>query len=207
MKIFFDVGANNGSEFIDLAKKNPNIFVYAFEPTPKLCEIIKSKTNHLKNYKLIQKAVSDFEGEAKFHIASGNDGGRNSLLCFSDKSKTEWIGRKDLNITESLNVNVIRLEEFIEENKIKEIEYLHVDTQGSDLKVLFGMGKKISIVKKGIIEAANKKDILYYGQNEKKECVEFLINKGFSIESIFCNDKWCNEVNIKFYKKFKISLL
>lgn len=203
MRVFFDVGANNGQQFIDLASINQDVFVYAFEPTPQMCEVIKSKTRHLKNYILIEKAVSDFEGKAVFNVAGQGDWGCSSLLNFSDKSKTEWPGRTDFKVTQKIDVDVIRLDKFIEENGISEIEHLHIDTQGSDLKVLKGMGPYLSIVKSGVIEAANKDDVLYEGQNTKEQCVSFITENGFIIESISCNDPPCNEVNIKFREKIQ----
>lgn len=198
--IFFDVGANNGSSFINLARNDPKSIVYAFEPTPQMIKIIDENTSNLKNYFLIKNAVSDFNGKATFNVAGQGDWGCSSLLDFSDKSKTEWPGRHDFKVTEKIEVEVIRLDKFVQENQIKEIDHLHIDTQGSDLKVLIGLGEYISIVKKGEMEASNKKDILYEGQNTKEECVDFLKNNGFNIENIWCNDHSCNEVNISFSK-------
>lgn len=183
-----------------MAKNNPEFLFYAFEPTPHMCEIIKSRAIGLENYILIEKAVSDFEGIAKFNVAGQADWGCSSLLDFSQNSKTEWPGRTDFKVTETIEVEVIRLDNFIKENNIKEIEYLHVDTQGSDLKVLVGLGESLRIVKSGTIEAANKIEILYKGQNTKDECVVFLEKNGFKIESVLCNDGMCNEVNIRFFK-------
>ncbi len=200
-KIVFDVGANNGSEFIELAKNNNDTFVYAFEPTPEMCEIIKTKAAGLNNYRLIEKAVSNYEGKATFHVAGQNDWGCSSLLQFSDKSKTDWPGRTDFVVTKTIEVDVIRLDKFIDDNNIRTIEYLHIDTQGSDLNVLIGLGHYLSIVKEGVIEAANKEDILYLGQNTKDQCIDFLNQNGFIIDNIWCNDAPCNEVNIKFSKK------
>lgn len=200
MKVFFDIGANNGSWSSNIARQNPGFKVYAFEPTPQMCQIIKSSTAGLNNYRLIEKAVSDFNGSSEFKIAGQADWGCSSLLDFSNKSKTEWPGRTDFKVTEKILIEVIRLDGFIEQEGIKSIEYLHIDTQGSDLKVLFGMGEKISIVKKGVIEAAAKEDILYMGQNTQEQCVEFLNQKGFKIEGIWSNDPMGNEVNIEFSK-------
>lgn len=201
MPIFFDIGANDGGWSVNLARDNPNFKVYAFEPTPRMCEIIKSKSHELKNYRLIEKAVSDFDGLAEFKVAGQADWGCSSLLDFSDKSRTEWPGRTDFHVTQTIQVEVMRLDSFIEQEGIEEIEYLHVDTQGSDLKVLMGMGDHIAIIKRGVIEAAAKKDILYLGQNTQDQCVEFLTKKNFEIEKIWQNDPMGNEVNIEFFKR------
>jgi len=199
--IFFDVGANNGSSSINLARNNPKSIVYAFEPTPQMIKVIEENTSNLRNYFLIKNAVSDFNGKATFNVAGQGDWGCSSLLDFSDKSKTEWPGRHDFKVTEKIEVEVIRLDKFVKENQIKEIDHLHIDTQGSDLKVLFGLGDYISIVKKGEMEASNKKNILYNEQNTKEECIDFLLERNFEITSIDLNDHYKNEVNIFFRRK------
>ena len=203
-KIFFDVGANDGSSSIHVAEKDSNCLVFAFEPTKKLYNELKEKTSHLKNYIVIPKAVSDFNGIEKFYIAGQADWGCSSLLKFSNKSKTEWPGRTDFVVTEEIYVDVIRLDDFMEENKISKIDFLHIDTQGSDLNVLKGLGDKIRFVSEGIMEAANKDEILYLNQNNKQESINFLENNGFNIVNIFPNDSEHNEVNIVFKKKIKI---
>ena len=202
-KIFFDVGANYGTDSIHIAEYDKESVVYAFEPTPVLFDYLIDKTKHLSNYHVIKKAVSDYNGKSNFNIAGQSDWGCSSLLEFSEKSKTEWVGRDDFKVTEVIEVDVIRLEDFIVENNITHIDYLHVDTQGSDLKVLVGLGDKINIVKNGKIEAATKDNILYEKQNLLKDCVDFLDANNFEIIDICENDIHGNEVNIGFKGKKK----
>jgi FkbM family methyltransferase len=199
-RIFFDVGANNGSSSTHIAINDPNTTVYAFEPTPRMIEEIKKKIVNLNNYNIIEKAVSNYNGTATFKIAGQADWGCSSLLEFSENSKTEWPGRTDFKVTEELEVEVITLKSFIETNNITQIDYLHIDTQGSDLKVLEGLGEYISIVKEGVMEAAAKTDILYNGQNTQEQSIKFLSKHGFQVHHIQLSDHYCNEVNI-FFKK------
>jgi FkbM family methyltransferase len=203
-EVFFDVGANNGHTSVAIAKKNPNVRVFAFEPTPRMAAEIESKTAGLKNYMLTRKAVSDHAGKAKFKVAGQGDWGCSSLLEFSERSRTEWPGRTDFVVTEEIEVEVIRLDKFIEENGIETIDFLHIDTQGSDLNVLKGLGKYLSLVKQGAMEAAAKPDILYRGQNTRDESIAFLEANGFEILGVQDNDDQRNEVNIFFKKKLKI---
>ena len=197
-RVFFDVGSNDGSTSVSIAQNDVNTVVFAFEPTPSLVNEVTAKTSHLRNYILIDKAVSDFNGKAKFNIAGNADWGCSSLLEFSDKSQTEWIGRTDFKVTEEVEVDVITLKDFIIENNIEKIDWIHIDTQGSDLNVLKGLGDKIDIVMGGVMEAANKEDILYYGQNTKDECISFLNDNGFVITEVSSNDRFDNEINICF---------
>jgi FkbM family methyltransferase len=194
----FDVGANNGSSSISFAKQNANAIVYAFEPTPVLINTIKHATSEMKNYILTEAAVSDYNGRAMFNISGNGDWGCSSLLPLSENAKTEWNGRTDMFVTEVVEIDVIRLDTFIQEHNIPCINYLHVDTQGSDLNVLRGMGEYIHIIKEGVLEAAAKPDILYVGQNSMESSIEFLQNNSFQITKIEANDMSINEVNIYF---------
>ena len=200
-KIFFDVGANFGTTSLPIAKNDPETIVYAFEPTPELILHLKRCSIDLKNYIVVGKAVSDYEGTAIFNIAGQADWGCSSLLEFSEKSKTEWPGRTDFVVTRQIEVEVIRLYNFIILNDIEIIDYFHCDTQGTDLDVLYGLGDKISIIKEGVIEAAVKPDILYKNQNDYLECIEFLKMNNFEIIAVHGNDPDINEVNIHFKNK------
>jgi FkbM family methyltransferase len=197
-RVFFDVGSNNGSTSIPIVQNDINTIVFSFEPTPKLVNELIQKTSHFRNYIVTAAAVSNFNGKAKFNIAGQADWGCSSLLEFSDKSQTEWIGRTDFKVTEEVEVDVLTLRDFIIENNIEKIDWIHIDTQGSDLNVLKGLGDKINIVMGGVMEAANKEDILYYGQNTKDECISFLNDNGFVITQMTTNDGFDNEINIFF---------
>jgi FkbM family methyltransferase len=199
-RIVFDVGANNGSSSVPLAIENPTYLVFAFEPTPEMIEVIKSKIVGLENYVIVPKAVSDYNGTAEFNVAGNWDWGCSSLLKFSRKSQTDWPGRTDFHVTYKLNVDVIRLDTFIEENGITKIDHLHIDTQGSDLNVMKGLGQYLNIVSEGKMEAGTSDDVLYEGQNKLNDCIKFLLLNGFKVVDVNSNDVFCHEVNIVFKK-------
>lgn len=204
--IYFDIGANEGIWCLEIAKNNPDIFVYAFEPIPHLAERLIEKSKHLKNIQIVNAAIDLENGFKPFHISApsiyGNHG-CSSFLKFSDKSKTEWWGRSDFEVIETINVKTIRLEDFINNNNITQIDYIKIDTQGWDIKVLESLGDKINIVKSGELEAGRKDDILYTGQNTEMESVAFLRCNDFDIKDIELNDPFENEVNIKFIRNEK----
>lgn len=205
-KIIFDVGANDCKTFLQQVKDDAFTHVHAFEPTPRLCDFIRQNYSHLRNLHFNPFAVGDVEDIKYFNIAGQADWGCSSLLEFSDKSITDWEGRDDFQVTRVEQVRVIRLDKYIEENKIGKIDFLHVDTQGYDLRVLEGLGKYLSIVKEGMVEAAAKPEILYYGQNSLEETKNFLEKNGFKIISITNNDHLGNEVNIHFVREHRIKI-
>jgi FkbM family methyltransferase len=194
--IIFDVGANTGGNSAHF-KNDKNNTVYAFEPTPFL---IKTHLNKLKddNYIIIDKAVSDFSGYAEFNIAGQSDWGCSSLNTFEDNLTSTWPGRGDFIITEKINVEVIRLDDFIKNNNILLVDYLHCDTQGNDLKVLKSFGEEISKLKAGVVEGFRKNPLYKDIDNSVDNIVSFLQSNDFKITRIEDNDHFSNECNIFF---------
>jgi len=199
MPVFFDVGANDGSSMLHFSN-DPNNTVYAFEPTPRMISILESRVVGRPNYIIVPKAVCDYNGFTKFKIAGQADWGCSSLFDFNDDLDKTWPGRTDFKVTESIDVEVIRLDDFIKQNGITEVEYLHVDTQGADLEVLMGLGDCLHMVKAGVIEMPSNHRVKLY-KNQKyveEDAVRFLTSNGFRVDAIESNDCFRNEVNIRF---------
>ncbi len=209
-KTIFDVGAFNGLDGLILALKNPTIMVHAFEANPELISKIKNnkkkiekyKKIKIKNYKLNNLAVSDKNGLSIFNIAKNPTA--SSLNNFSKNIDKTWPGYREAHckVLKRIKIKTITLEDYCKDNKIKKINYLHIDTQGNDLKVLRGLKNKISLVCKGVLEAAiNKKKSLYAKNHTIDEVKKFLKKKSFKIQKINNIDKNITyEKNIYFSK-------
>jgi FkbM family methyltransferase len=204
-RLHIDVGANEGKAALHYAIHEPNTYIIAFEPIPTLVQSIKDKSKHLKNIMVVEAAVSNFDGTETLKVSPPSeqygDFACSSLLDFSEKAKTEWIGREDFKVIHQIPVKVMRLDSFFIANDITYVDYLKIDTQGHDLNVLKGCGDLLSIIKSGEMEAATKVDVLYKGQNTKDECIEFLESNGFEVVDVQSNDVHTNEVNIIFKNK------
>ncbi len=199
MRIIFDVGAELGLTTIPIAKENPDTLVYAFEPNPHMVAHLKKESAGLDNYLIFQYAASNFTGKAKFNVCTEHPG-ICSLLEFKKDAKKNW-NAFDFPIytDETYEVDVICLQDFITEHKIKNIDYFHCDTQGSDLNVLKGLGDKINLVKEGQVESEYLRDSLYVNQNTYKDTATYLVSKGFEIVEVEA-EGGMRECNIKFKK-------
>jgi hypothetical protein len=77
----------------------------------------------------------------------------------------------------------LRLDDVINLLNIKEIDYIHIDAQGNDFRVLQSLGDKISIVKSGVCEVAQKAE-LYQGTENTIDVVKpWLESKGFKVRA------------------------
>jgi FkbM family methyltransferase len=212
-KVYLDVGANNGSSMMHHAE-DPDSVVYAFEPTPRLVAELRERAQRYDGrYVVVPAAVSDYDGRATFNVAGQNDWGCSSLRTFNDNLEETWRGREDFRVTESIEVDVIRLDGFIAAHGIEEIEHLHVDAQGCDLEVLHGLGDRLGIVRSGVIEMPSSHAVRLYKDQKyaMDDAVAFLEARGFRVSHIGLNDfhgacvphgvvdvREANEVNVYF---------
>lgn len=198
MKYILDVGAHWGQDSLHIAKEQEDIMVIAFEPTPELAEKLREHSKEfVERYFVCEDAISDFNGEADFHMVEG-DTGSASLNEFSEGLDKTWPNRDDFVVRGSKKVNVYRLDTWLDRfaPHITEIEHLHIDAQGSDLAVLKGLGEKISMVRSGVVEVPQSPELsLYKGQHTKEETVQFLEQNGFNITKVVSQ---VNEDNIYF---------
>ena len=201
-KLLIEVGAYDGSSSLNYHRKGYEVIT--FEPKRDLFEKLQTKTSHLLDYAVHNYAISDINGEVDFHIS--RSGGASSLLPF--KASTELVkhwgdDRWDVHDSnESYIVRSLRLQTFIESNNLtnREIDFIHVDAQGMDLKVLQSLGGYIANVREGVIEAASTMETaIYDGQTSTVQvCEDWLKSYGFRIKAVNGNDANSCEVNIFF---------
>lgn len=196
-KIKFDVGANQGIDTIKLAEDGST--VYAFEPTRYLVnDHLWTKAKENPNIIVIPMAVDIENGFKNFGVTEFWDWGCSSLHTPVDDIGEPW--KEHFKITDTYIVPTITLFDFCNLYKIEKIDYLWIDTQGSDLNVLKSFGDKISIVSEGRCEASNKKS-LYSVDYSLSSIVDFLTSNNFEITKIEYNDEEGYEVNVFFKNK------
>ena len=76
-------------------------------------------------------------------------------------------------------VKTMRLDTFMNENNINHVDFIKIDTQGYDLKVVKSLGNMIKNVKKIELEVQLKS--LYIGSPSKEEIVNFMAEHNFKL--------------------------
>lgn len=204
--VLFDVGANWGDDSISRCANDPNMMVWAFEPTPQLItHLTNASAGFKERYIIVPTALENFDGEADFFIEGGWSMGANSLNTFNRQAVEEcWGNNSAFSAIASIKVPVARLETWMRNNlpDLDHIDYFHCDTQGSDLKVLQGMGDYISLIRAGKVECARDDKAKLYNESSNfvKDTCEFLESKGFRISKVENNDSLGNELNVNFEK-------
>lgn len=141
----FDVGANIGNYATNIMKHKPNAKLHAFEPHPKT--FLKLQENAKKHgFHAINKGCASSPGMLDFFDYANNDGSEHASLLegvFNDLHQNNTI---------KYQVEVIKLDDYIETNNILKIDLLKIDTEGFEFQVLNGARKAIESNKIDVIQ-------------------------------------------------------
>lgn len=188
VKTVFDIGACEAEDSIRYSLLFPNSTVYAFEPrTDNLAIGLESiKKYNRKNIVLENIALSHENGKAEFFLSEGEpddlknsehwDFGNksSSLLPPSEEMKkhTAW-----LQFNKKIEVQTMRLDNYVKGKGINEIDFAHIDVQGAELMVLEGAGDFIKKIKLIWMEVEAVE--LYKNQPLKNDVEQFMKKNNF----------------------------
>jgi FkbM family methyltransferase len=168
--IFIDGGAGLGetSQQMLTACESSILKILAFEPNPANVSEFRIK-NH-KKITLIPAALGDVSGAGNFEIsATTKDTIGNEFLV----KGTSFVGK--LATTESTDNNYVkvpvkRLDDVINEQNLKKIDFLKLDLQGGELGAILGTGSLLSNIKLMWME--------YSGQ---PHLLQLILDSGFTV--------------------------
>jgi FkbM family methyltransferase len=186
--VIFDVGSCEGEESIRYSRLFPDANIYAFEPLPNNVDMIKFQLDqyHVENVRFFQIALADHIGEADFYVSSGQKyehvsnedwdfGNKSSSLLPPHANNQEFFPW--LKFSEKIKVPLSTIEVICDQNKIEEIDFIHLDVQGAELKVLRGAGPYLKKINTIWMEVENIP--LYEGQPLKLEVETYMKGHGF----------------------------
>jgi FkbM family methyltransferase len=176
--VWIDVGAHLGETTLAPAMQNPDLTVYAFEPNLRAAVSLVGRAH---NFIVLPMAVAETDGCAQFHINSLEEA--SSLLAMDENSRRSWKGGSALREESTQTVPTIRLDTFMDATGIARVDFLKVDTQGSDLAVLRSAGKRLRDIRKITLEVDVSLRRLYQDSPSKEEVLSFLQVAGFTLVS------------------------
>lgn len=128
--IIFDVGANVGTYTEKILSINKNCSVYCFEPVKSTFSKLSTKLGKLPNVTLNNFALGDMEKE-DFIFIYGENFGINSLYYLEKYAQLLENQPKE-------KIRIQKLDDVIKQLKISTIDFLKIDVEGHELKVLKG---------------------------------------------------------------------
>jgi FkbM family methyltransferase len=164
----FDIGTNMGETLLNFSKLNHSGKNYGFEPVPFLFEKAKKNIglNGFRNIYLNNLAISDKKGALYFEMpANRNFGSINMSLRQTTNSK---------------EVKAVTFDEFVESHRIDKIDFIKIDVEGFEYKVLQGAVMSIQKFKPllfiELIDGYLKKN-----GNSASQLVNFVSDLGYDV--------------------------
>lgn len=180
-KTLIQVGAHTGDDCLIEACRRFGHNLFMFEPNPKRVAELEMKAAGAPNIQVIPMAVSNYDGKAKFHIACHDD--CSSLQQFDVHANRTWVHEwhpyKRFEMVDDVEVEVIRLDTFLNNRAIQTVDLIEVDAQGEDLRVVESLGVRSADVKSIQIEVNISGVPLYDNSFSREQAIEFFAKQGF----------------------------
>ncbi len=157
----FDLGAHTGFyTLLSSTLVGSQGKVFAFEPMPNNIKYLKQhlQLNHIYNVNIIEAAVSDTNGLAYFELNSSSFQGKLSLQG-------------------ALEVKTVSLDDLIAKGDIPTPDYIKMDVEGAEFKVLLGAKSMLKNAHPTIFLAT-------HGDEFHKQCIDFLTSLGYKFKPI-----------------------
>lgn len=186
-QVIFDVGARDCKQSIDFSNYYKSAKVYSFEPNPIMVNICENNVKNYPNITLVKKAINSYNGTCKFYnidIEKTNNGyeegnqGASSLFKLGEKYRR--FSGEQIYCAET-EVECLRLDTFVEEHQINEIDIIWMDVQAAEKIALESLGSHLAKVK--LIHTELNTVQLYEDcpNNVFLEVNEFLTAAGFKL--------------------------
>ena len=163
--VIFDIGSHQGKIAILMNQIYKNASIYCFEPNKSMNKKLKKIG---KNIQICNYAVGDKVADKKININKIDL--TNTLSQIYNDSLYLKIKNLIINKPKKKNdykkIKMISLKYFCKKNKIKHIDFLKIDVEGYEYKVLIGAKEIIKKVKYIMIEV--QKNDMYKGYSRKK---------------------------------------
>lgn len=201
--VVLDIGANTGLFSLITKSLKSNAKVYAFEPVERVYEKLEANCK-LNNFDIISEpfALSNNNGEATIFDLEGEDHVYSVTI------------NKNLNepsvAIKEVTIKTKRLDTYIEENNIHQIDLIKIDVETHEPEVLEGMGKYLELFKPTfLIEILNDEvgqkveaivsnmNYLYFNIDEKNSIKRVPhITKSDYYNYLLCSEEVARELKI-----------
>lgn len=132
--LVLDIGANEGQSAVQILEVRPDAEIHSFEPSPEIYERLRNKI-HAPGFKAHNLALGEANGVGKFHLFPASQ--TNSFLepAAGTAQVAPYLNRG----FETIEVPVRRLDDYLQEHQLlRQIDYLKIDAQGFENRVLRG---------------------------------------------------------------------
>jgi 2-O-methyltransferase len=186
--VIVEAGAHIGTDTVDMATQWPDVTIHAFEPLPAMYKILIENTRRFPNIICYPFALSQANGTATFHVSTGASDASSSLLAPKEHLKSF----PTVSFEKKIKVQTITLDTWAKQNKIKKIDFMWLDMQGMESKVLKASKAVLPTVKLIYTEVSLKE--LYAGVDVYPAFKVWMFSQGFYPKLERLDGKDCGDV-------------
>jgi FkbM family methyltransferase len=169
-----DVGTRDGDDAEFLRQQLGGKYIYAIDANP---IAVEATMNRYPEFKVFETAISNYNGTTSFvQIVSDriDEAGSSSIENYSFFEGATY---------NTIDVNVIRMDKFIEEFVSQDIiDFIKVDIEGYTYEFLEGLGKEINKVK--MLHLETETFDRQEGHKNNNEVLNFMTNAGFLLAGV-----------------------
>jgi FkbM family methyltransferase len=195
-RLGFDVGANEGQSALELRRLFPEAKLYCFEPSEAAFRALQQNLGDDPNLSLERIAFGDHKGEATLY--ENAESVTNSLLPNAPEAHASQPESFAIPTGES-TVPITTLDDFCGERSISHLDFLKIDSQGYDLRILQGARKHLAERCISFIVVEMLFAPLYRGQAYFDETYGFLTGFGYQLVGLYAIHRspagdilWCD---------------
>lgn len=168
VKVILDIGSRDGLQSLEFNRWFPNAKILAFEPIISSFNFINEITKNIENITAYPYAINSYDGKTKFYEVYNGNVGASSLLKTSKHQRAQaWLQKE-------IEVDCIRLDNFLRNNKIEFIDLIWMDVQGAEKIVIDSLGDYLDSIKAIATEA--EIETLYENATTKNNLDNYLNN-------------------------------
>lgn len=184
--VCFDVGARNGLK--DLRSLSSSISLFSFEPNLQSNDPLTIGSGKgYADYHLIEKGLYSSSGIFDFYLMANPS--MSSMFKPDEKILDEYFNsisefkewRKQLKIVGETKIETVTIDKLVKERAINFIDYLKLDTQGTELEILKGAENSLKEKKIGVIKTEFAFIPLYKNQPTFTQIDQYLNQLGYKL--------------------------
>lgn len=196
-----DVGAHNGSSI----SRFKNLFnhssqIHSFEANPKLVEQLVAQFGNDKKVEIYQNAVSNVDkSPVTFNVHNTSSGSSSLLKVNQNRRFASRRGVSDATIS-PITVQSITLDSHVYSSNFDHVNFLKIDTQGTELEVLMGAKNLLSISAIDVIELELIVTDAYESASGTFEVLTFLDSYGYRLLALSNDGRFCQRGHLDVIK-------
>jgi len=176
--VVIDGGAHLGDMAERFGALLPRAEFHCFEPDPALAETLVRKFAGSPLVHVVQAALGDVAGKAKFNINVSRP--TNSLLPPSESLQPDL--KQLCELVEQVEVEVITIDEYCRANSVNHVDVIKLDLQGYDYLALKGAVSTLEKARVVLVEVLFEE--IYQGCHCFPDTLNLMIAQGFKLHTL-----------------------